>query len=65
MQNIFFWGVLKMEAIRSSETSVKTGTTRCYTPEEDILHSHRRENLKFYKSFHVCICNRYENTRIS
>jgi hypothetical protein len=26
-----------MEAIRSSETSDKTGTTRCYTPEEDIL----------------------------
>jgi hypothetical protein len=20
----------------------------CYTPEEDILHSHRRENLKSY-----------------
>jgi hypothetical protein len=37
-----------MEAIRSSETSDKTGTTRCYTPEEDILHSHRRENLKSY-----------------
>jgi hypothetical protein len=40
-----------MEAIRSSETSDKTGTTRCYTPEEDILHSHRRENLKSYITF--------------
>jgi hypothetical protein len=39
-----------MEAIRSSETSDKTGTTRCYTPEEDILHSHRRENLKSYNN---------------
>jgi hypothetical protein len=27
----------------------KTGTTRCYTPEEDFLHSNRRENLKSYK----------------
>jgi hypothetical protein len=40
---------LKMEAIRSSETSVQSTTsTRRHTPEDGILHSHRREYLKFY-----------------
>jgi hypothetical protein len=48
-----------MEAIRSSETSVKTGTTRCYTPEEDILHSHRRENLKSYNIHIVAVSISY------
>jgi hypothetical protein len=38
----------KMEAIRSSETSVHTTCTRRHIPEDGILHSHRRENLKFY-----------------
>jgi hypothetical protein len=38
-----------MEAIRSSETSVQSTTsTRRHTPEDGILHSHRRENLKSY-----------------
>jgi hypothetical protein len=39
---------LKMEAIRSSETSVHTRSTRRHIPEDGILHSHRRENLKSY-----------------
>jgi hypothetical protein len=40
---------LKMEAIRTSETSVHSPTTtRRHTPEDDILHSHRHENLKSY-----------------
>jgi hypothetical protein len=39
---------LKMEAIRSSETSVDTRSTRRHIPENGILHSHRRENLKSY-----------------
>jgi hypothetical protein len=30
---------LKMEAIRSSETSVHTGTTRCHIPENGILYN--------------------------
>jgi hypothetical protein len=35
-----------MEAIHSSETPVLTRTTRHYIPEDDILRSRRRENLK-------------------
>jgi hypothetical protein len=39
-----------MEAIRSSETSVYTRSTRRQIQEDEILHSHRRKNLK------SCIC---------
>jgi hypothetical protein len=42
------FSTLKMEAIRSSETSVHTRSTRRHIPEDGILHSHRRENLKSY-----------------
>jgi hypothetical protein len=42
------FSTLKMEAIRSSETSVHTRSTRRHIPEDGILHSHRRENLKCY-----------------
>jgi hypothetical protein len=37
--------ILMMEAIRYYETSVLTTATRRYIPEDDILHSHRREPL--------------------
>jgi hypothetical protein len=34
--------------IRSSVTSFLTRTTRRHIPEDGILHSHLRENLKSY-----------------
>jgi hypothetical protein len=39
------------DAPGSSETSVPTRATRRNNPEDTILHSHRRENLKSYDSF--------------
>jgi hypothetical protein len=39
---------LKIEAIRSSETSVLIRATRRHLPEDDNHHSHRRGNLKSY-----------------
>jgi hypothetical protein len=39
---------LMMEATCSSETSVLRRTTHHNIPEDDILHSHRSENLESY-----------------
>jgi hypothetical protein len=37
-----------MEGLSSSETSIITIATLRNNPEDAILHSHRRENLKSY-----------------
>jgi hypothetical protein len=48
----------RMEAIRSSETSVLIRATRCHLPEDDNHHSHRRGNLKSYKGKVVSLTRR-------
>jgi hypothetical protein len=53
----FFY--LKMEAIRSSETSVHTISTGRHIPEDGILHSHRCEHLESYilSCVYGCVTN--------
>jgi hypothetical protein len=45
---------LRMDSVRSSETSFLRTATRRNIPEDGILHIHLRENLKSHMDVEVC-----------
>jgi hypothetical protein len=47
-QSMLQSNTLMLEAIRVSEMSVLIRATRCNVPDDGILHSHRRGNLRSY-----------------
>jgi hypothetical protein len=48
---------MMIQAIRSSEMSVRTRATRRHIPDDGILQIHRRENFKSYKIALLMYCN--------
>jgi hypothetical protein len=54
--------ILTKEALNSSETSVLIRAAQRKIPEDDILHSHRHENLKSYKEKTVLVDAHYLST---
>jgi hypothetical protein len=49
LADFFLSSTLKMEAIRSSQTSVNTSSTRRHIQKDGFLHIHRREKLRSYE----------------
>jgi hypothetical protein len=54
LSSLIIFGLM-MEVIGSSETSVHTRVKLHHIPEDDMLHSHRRESPKSYISSHSFI----------
>jgi hypothetical protein len=55
--------VTLMEALSSSETSILTRATRRNIQDDAILRSHRRENLKSYKTSRVYEVKHIQQTK--
>jgi hypothetical protein len=55
---------LMMDALSYSETSDLKRATRRNIPEDAVLHSHRRENLKSYIFINI-ICQQFTNEALS